>query len=72
MKSEIILKMEELLSSDDISSVSNKIKSIQREYEVFFQKDLEKARQEFIDEGGKAKDFIYTKSEEYEKIIGLL
>ena len=72
MKTEIISKMEELLASADISAVATRIKNIQREYEQLFQKGLEKARQDFLDEGGKAKDFIYTKSEEDEKIIRLL
>ena len=72
MKSEIILKLEELLANTDISAVSSKIKNIQREHEQLFQKNLEKARSEFIAEGGKAKDFIYAKTEEDEKIISLL
>ena len=72
MKSEIISKMEELLASADISAVAPRIKNIQREYEQLFQKSLELARQEFIDGGGKARDFVYSKSEEDEKIIRLL
>ncbi|MFN6038537.1 MAG: DUF349 domain-containing protein [Bacteroidota bacterium] len=72
MKSEIISKMEELLASADISAVATRIKNIQREYEQLFQKGLEKARQDFIDQGGKARDFIYSKSEEDDKIIQLL
>lgn len=60
------------MAEADISAVAPRIKNIQREYEQLFQKGLEKARQEFTDEGGKARDFVYTKSAEDEKIIALL
>lgn len=72
MKSELIEKLEGLLAEADISAVAPRIKSIQREYEQLFQKDLDKARQEFVDEGGKARDFVYAKTPEDEKIIQLL
>ncbi len=72
MKSELISKLEGLLDESDISAVAPRIKNIQREYEQLFQKDLEKARQEFTDEGGKARDFVYVKTAEDEKIIQLL
>ncbi|MBC7864422.1 MAG: DUF349 domain-containing protein [Bacteroidia bacterium] len=72
MKTELIEKLEGLLAEADISVVAARIKTIQREYEQHFQKGLEKARQEFMDEGGKTRDFVYTKTEEDEKIIVLL
>ncbi len=72
MKSEIILKLEELLSSPDVQSVAGGVRAVQKQYEEVFQKELEKAREEFIQEGGKSRDFIYAKSQEDEKIIQLL
>ncbi|MDP2388437.1 MAG: DUF349 domain-containing protein [Bacteroidota bacterium] len=71
MKANIITKLEDLLTNVDISAVANKIKDIQREYETAFSKEMEKAKQEFVDEGGKARDFIYSKSVEDTKIIDL-
>lgn len=71
MKANIITKLEDLLTNVDISAVANKIKDIQREYETAFSKEMEKAKQEFVDEGGKARDFIYSKSVEDTKIIEL-
>jgi Domain of Unknown Function (DUF349) len=72
MKSEIILKLEELLSHQDVQVVAGGVRSVQKQYEEVFQKELEKARAEFIQEGGKSRDFIYAKSQEDEKIIQLL
>ena len=71
MKANIISKLEELLANADISAVANKVKDLQREYEQSFSKEMEKAKQEFVDDGGKARDFIYTKTAEDTKIIQL-
>src|ERR1700740_721215 len=71
MKANIITKLEDLLTNVDISAVANKIKDIQREYEQAFSKEMEAAKQEFVDEGGKARDFIYSKSAEDTRIIEL-
>lgn len=71
MKANIIAKLEDLLTNVDISAVANKIKDIQREYEQAFSKEMEQAKQEFVDEGGKARDFIYSKSVEDTRIIEL-
>jgi len=71
MKANIISKLEDLLAVADISAVANKVKDIQREYEQSFSKEMEKAKQEFVDEGGKAKDFIYAKTAEDTQIIQL-
>jgi hypothetical protein len=72
MKTELIAKLEGLLAEADISAVAPRIKSIQREYEQLFQKSLEQSRQEFVDEGGKPRDFVYSKTEEDQKIVELL
>ena len=71
MKSEIIRKMEEVLANADTSAVASQAKLLQREYEQAFSSEMEKARQEFIDEGGRARDFIYSKTKEDEKIVEL-
>jgi GMP synthase PP-ATPase subunit len=71
MKANIISKLEELLANADISAVANKVKDLQREYEQSFSKEMEKAKQEFVDDGGKAKDFVYSKTAEDTKIIQL-
>ncbi len=71
MKANIISKLEELLANADMSAVANKVKDLQREYEQAFSKEMEAAKQEFVDEGGKARDFIYAKSAEDSKIIDL-
>ena len=72
MKLEIIQKMEEVLANADISAVATQAKLLQREYEKAFAAEMEKARQDFIDEGGRSRDFIYTKTKEDEKIVELL
>lgn len=72
VKADLIVKLEELLSSSDVSSVSGRVRSVQREYEEVFQKTLDAARNAFMQEGGKSKDFIYAKTAEDEKIIALL
>ncbi|MBS1647750.1 MAG: DUF349 domain-containing protein [Bacteroidetes bacterium] len=71
MKTEIITKLQALLQQDDISAAVPQIKNIQREYENAFEKEMETAKQTFVDEGGRARDFIYTKSKEDETIISL-
>lgn len=71
MKAEIITQLEELLASADISAVATKVKHLQRDYEQAFSKEMEKARQEFMDEGGKTRDFVYTKTAEDTRIIQL-
>lgn len=71
MKTNIITKMEELLANADTSAVANKVKDLQREYEQAFSKEMEAAKQEFVDEGGKARDFVYSKTEEDNRIIEL-
>ncbi len=70
MKQDIITKLENLLE-EDINTASAKIKTIQREYEDAFSQEMEIAKQQFTDEGGRARDFVYTKSKEDEQIVEL-
>ena len=71
MKSEIIRRMEEVLANADISAVASQAKLLQREYETAFSTEMEKARQQFIDEGGRSRDFIYSKTAEDDRIVSL-
>lgn len=68
-KQEIITKLEALLQQEDFAAASSQIKTIQRDYEAAFEKEIEAARQTFINEGGKARDFIYTRSAEDNKLV---
>jgi hypothetical protein len=69
MKTEIITKLEELLAQEDFATVSAQIKTLQREYETAFEKEIEEAKQKFIDEGGRAREFAYVRSSEDNKLV---
>ena len=71
MKQEIITKLEALLQQEDFAAAAAQIKTIQREYEEAFEKEIEKAKQTFVDEGGRGRDFAYAKTHEDEKIVAL-
>ncbi|MFL5752038.1 MAG: DUF349 domain-containing protein [Bacteroidia bacterium] len=71
MKADIITQLEGLLANTDISAVATQVKHLQRDYEQAFSKEMEKAKQEFIDDGGKTRDFIYSKTAEDTRIIEL-
>jgi uncharacterized protein DUF349 len=71
MKQDIITKLENLLAHEDINRASAQIKTIQREYEEAFSKEIEKAKEDFTNDGGRSRDFVYTKSKEDEKIVEL-
>lgn len=68
MKTELITKIEELLGQSDASAVAHQMRALQKEYQKVWTAEFEKARQEFTDEGGKAKEFEYAKSTEDTKI----
>lgn len=67
MKTEIIAKLEELLSKN-AGDVANDVRALQKEYQKLWTTEFETAKQAFIDEGGKAKEFVYEKSNEDKKI----
>jgi len=71
MKTELIAKVEELLGQADAGAVANQMRALQKEYQKVWTDEFEKARQEFIDEGGKSKEFEYAKSPEDVKIAEL-
>ncbi|PQV66769.1 hypothetical protein, partial [Cronobacter sakazakii] len=51
---------------------SKEVRTLEKEYKKIWTEEFEKAKQTFIDEGGKAKDFNYSKSKEDEEIAELL
>jgi hypothetical protein len=71
MKSELIAKMEELLSKD-AGEVASDVRTLQKEYQKLWTLEFEKARQEFVDEGGQVKEFEYHKQSDdvhFEQLI---
>lgn len=67
MKTEIIAKLDELLSKN-AGEVANDVRALQKEYQKLWTAEFETAKQAFIDEGGKAKEFVYEKSADDKKI----
>jgi len=63
MKTELIVKLEELLLKD-AGEVAAEVRTLQKEYQKIWTAGFEKARQEFVDEGGKPKEFEYAKQPE--------
>lgn len=70
-KQEIIEKLKELLNQPAME-VQKQIRTLEKEYKKIWTEEFEKAKQAFIDEGGKAKDFVYIKSTEDEIIAELI
>jgi hypothetical protein len=63
MKTELIAKMEELLSKD-AGEVAADVRALQKEYQKLWTSEFESAKQTFVDEGGKTKEFEYPKQAE--------
>ena len=63
MKTELITKMEELLSKDT-GEVASDVRALQKEYQKLWTSEFEKARQSFVDEGGNPKAFEHHKQAE--------
>lgn len=57
MKTDLIQKMEELLLKD-AGEVANEVRALQKAFQKEQQLALEKARLEFINDGGKSADFV--------------
>ncbi len=72
MKQVIITKMEEMLQQPEVSAVANQMRTLQKEYKKLWTIEFEKAKQEFVEEGGKAKEFEYAESSEDIKISNLM
>ncbi|MES2679805.1 MAG: DUF349 domain-containing protein [Bacteroidota bacterium] len=63
MKTELITRMDELLLKD-AGEVAADVRALQKEYQKLWTSEFEKARQAFVDEGGKAKEFEFPKQPE--------
>ncbi|MBC7695440.1 MAG: DUF349 domain-containing protein [Burkholderiales bacterium] len=72
MKQVIITKLEEILQQSEVSAVAHQMRTLQKEYQKLWTAEFEKAKQEFVEEGGKAKEFEYAKSPEDVKISELI
>lgn len=72
MKTTIIAKLEEMLQQPEAGAVANQVRTLQKEYEKLWTAEFEKAKQDFVEEGGKAKEFEYHKQPEDLKISELL
>ncbi len=71
MKTELIAQLETLLEKD-AAEVANDVRALQKEYQKQWTLEFEKAKQTFIDGGGKAKEFEYPKQDEDHKFESLL
>ncbi|MGZ4043829.1 MAG: DUF349 domain-containing protein, partial [Bacteroidia bacterium] len=71
MKTELIAKLEELLTKD-AGEVANDVRALQKEYQKLWTLEFEKAKQAFVDGGGKAKEFEYPKQPEDIKFESLM
>ena len=63
MKTELITKLEELLTKD-AGEVAANVRALQKEYQKLWTTEFEAARKAFVDEGGKPKEFEYAKQAE--------
>lgn len=71
MKTTIITKLEEMLQQAEAGAVANQVRALQKEYEKLWTAEFEQAKQEFVNEGGKAKEFEYHKQPEDVQIAQL-
>ena len=63
MKTELIARMEELLLKN-AGEVAADVRALQKEYQKLWTSEFEKAKQTFVDEGGKSKEFDFPKQAE--------
>lgn len=71
MKTELIAKLEELLLKD-AGDVASDVRALQKEYQKLWTHEYEKAKQIFLDEGGKLKEFEFHKQPDDLKFDGLI
>ena len=71
MKTELITKLEELLLKD-AGEVAADVRALQKEYQKLWTSEFETAKQAFVDEGGKTKEFDYHKQAEDLKFESLI
>jgi len=63
MKTELINKLEELLTKD-AGEVAHEVRALQKEYQKQWTIEFENAKLAFVQEGGKAADFEYPKQKD--------
>lgn len=71
MKTDLITKLEELLSKD-AGEVAADVRALQKEYQKLWTSEFEAAKHAFVEEGGKSKEFDYHKQAEDIKFEGLI
>ncbi len=71
MKNELITKLEELLVKD-AGEVAADVRALQKEYQKLWLLEFEQAKQSFVDEGGRTKEFEYHKQAEDVKFDSLI
>ncbi|MFO0436295.1 MAG: DUF349 domain-containing protein, partial [Sphingobacteriaceae bacterium] len=71
MKTELIAKLEELLTKE-AGEVALEVRQLQKEYQKIWSIEFEKAKQQFIEDGGKLKEFEYPKQPDDNKFEALL
>ncbi|MDI1354327.1 MAG: DUF349 domain-containing protein [bacterium] len=71
MKTELIAKLEELLLKD-AGDVASDVRTLQKEYQKLWTVEFEKAKQAFIEEGGKVKEFDFPKQPDDLKFESLI
>ncbi len=70
-KQEVIQQLKDLLKQPALD-VQKEVKKLEREYKKIWTEEFEKAKQTFIDEGGKAKDFVFPKTKEDDEIAEII
>lgn len=71
MKSELIAKLEELLTKE-AGEVALEVRALQKEYQKVWSYEFEQAKQAFIDDGGRVKEFVFEKQHEDNKFESLI
>ena len=71
MKTILITKLEELLLKE-VGEVAADVRTLQKEYQKLWTSEFENAKQVFIDDGGRAKEFEFPKQTNDIKFEGLL
>jgi len=71
MKTILITKLEELLLKE-VGEVAADVRALQKEYQKLWTSEFENAKQVFIDDGGRAKEFEFPKQTNDIKFEGLL
>ncbi len=70
-KQEVIQRLKEFLQQSALE-VQKEVKKLEREYKKIWTEEFEKAKQAFIDEGGKAKDFVFPRTKEDDEMAEII